>query len=365
MKLNLPILFSILFILASCTDRGATDSVFDDKVQSDGEGLERIVQKLVPAPNVPEHTQVADGGPKIVEVTLEAIEKKIEVAEGDSVWAMTFNGTVPGPLIVVHEGDFVELTLKNPPTNTQLHNIDFHAATGEGGGADLTLVSPGQEVTVRFRATKAGVFVYHCAPGGMMVPLHVVAGMNGAIMVLPRGGLKDENGNSVKYDRAYYVVEQDFYLPTDANGKVKNIATPQESINEMEAALRKLLPTHLVFNGRDGSIRGRNALKASVGEKVLFISAQANRDTRLHLIGGHADLFWPGGKFNNTPWVDLETWAIPGGSGAAALYQFRQPGTYVFLNHNLVEAFALGAIGEVKVEGEFDSTYMKRIRAPH
>ena len=133
MKLNLPILFSILFILASCTDRGATDSVFDDKVQSDGEGLERIVQKLVPAPNVPEHTQVADGGPKIVEVTLEAIEKKIEVAEGDSVWAMTFNGTVPGPLIVVHEGDFVELTLKNPPTNTQLHNIDFHAATGEGG----------------------------------------------------------------------------------------------------------------------------------------------------------------------------------------------------------------------------------------
>jgi nitrite reductase (NO-forming) len=83
-------------------------------------------------------------------------------------------------------------------------------------------VAPGQEVVLRFKAVKPGVFVYHCAPGGAMVPLHVVSGMNGAIMVLPRDGLRDEKGNRVRYDRAYYIGEQDFYIPRDASGKYKS-----------------------------------------------------------------------------------------------------------------------------------------------
>ena len=51
---------------------------------------------------------------------------------------MTFNGSMPGPLMVVHEGDYVEVTLVNPDTNTMPHNIDFHSATGALGGAELT-----------------------------------------------------------------------------------------------------------------------------------------------------------------------------------------------------------------------------------
>jgi nitrite reductase (NO-forming) len=40
--------------------------------------------------------------------------------------------------MVVHEGDYVELTLKNPSTNLLVHNIDFHASTGALGGGALT-----------------------------------------------------------------------------------------------------------------------------------------------------------------------------------------------------------------------------------
>jgi len=32
--------------------------------------------------------------------------------------------------MVVHEGDYVEVNLVNPATNTMTHTIDFHAATG-------------------------------------------------------------------------------------------------------------------------------------------------------------------------------------------------------------------------------------------
>ena len=79
-------------------------------------------------------------------------------------------------------------------------------------------MNPGDEVVLRFKATKPGVFVYHCAPGGIMIPLHVVSGMNGAIMVLPREGLKDADGNLVEYDKAFYIGEQDYYIPKDADG---------------------------------------------------------------------------------------------------------------------------------------------------
>ena len=96
-------------------------------------------------------------------------------------------------MMVVHEGDYVELTLVNPATNEMPHNIDFHAATGALGGAALTDVNPGEEVKLRFKATRVGTFVYHCAPQGM-IPWHVVTGMSGTIMVLPRDGLKDDKG---------------------------------------------------------------------------------------------------------------------------------------------------------------------------
>ncbi len=274
--------------------------------------LKRVRQTLVAPPALPDHSQMASGGPSIVEVRLLIEEKEIEVAPGARIWALTFAGTVPGPMIVVHENDYVELTLVNPPSNSLPHNIDLHAATGALGGGELTNVAPGQEVVLRFKAVKPGVFVYHCAPGGAMVPLHVVSGMNGAILVLPREGLKDENGNGVRYDRAYYVGEQDFYIPRDESGKYKSYTTPAAGFGDMLNVMRTLTPTHVVFNGSVGALTGKHALKARVGEKVLFLHSQANRDSRVHVIGGHGDLVWRGGSFADLPATNLETWSVPG-----------------------------------------------------
>ncbi|KAA9037999.1 nitrite reductase, copper-containing [Ginsengibacter hankyongi] len=355
------IIGSVLF-LSACKTNSSSNSVLDKTYEGNGDDLPKVTQVMVPPPMLPKFDQVENGGPKVILVTFTVEEKKIEVAPNDSIWAFTYNGTVPGPMIVAHQGDFVELTLKNPATNTQMHNIDFHAATGAMGGGDVSLVNPGQEVTFRFRCTRAGVFVYHCAPGGLMVPIHVTAGMNGAIMVLPKDGLKDENGNPVTFDRAYYIAQQDFYFPKDKDGKTENFATVQQSIQALGESIKTLKPTNIVFNGKQGALLGPNALKAKVGEKVLFITSDANNDTRMHLIGGHADLYWPGGKFSNKPFTDFETWEVPGGSAAAVLYRFREPGTYALLDHNLIEAFAYGAVAQVKVEGKWDSSLMKVVR---
>ena len=333
-------------------------------VAASAEGLPRVKVTLVDPPFVHAHEQVATSGPKIVEFEMTIHEKKIVLDDdGTETFAFAFNGTVPGPLMVVHEGDYVELTLINPETNDLMHNIDCHASTGALGGGGLTQVNPGEKCVLRFKATKAGVFVYHCAPPGM-VAWHVVSGMNGAIMVLPRDGLKDGKGNPLHYDRVYYVGEQEFYVPRDETGAFRKYDSPADAYDDTLKVMRTLTPTHIVFNGRVGALTGDSAMTAKVGETVLIVHSQANRDTRPHLIGGHGNFVWATGKFHNAPDTDQETWFIPGGTAGAALYTFEQPGIYAYVNHNLIEAFELGAAAHFKVEGDWNNDLMTQVLAP-
>lgn len=327
--------------------------------------LPHVKVNLVAPPFIHPHEQATKAPPSVIQFRMEVQEKELVIDnDGTKIHAMTFNGSVPGPMMVVHQGDYVELTLVNPSTNTLAHNIDFHSSTGALGGGALTLINPGEQVVLRWKATRAGVFVYHCAPGGSMIPWHVVSGMNGAVMVLPRDGLKDETGKPLHYDKAYYIGEQDFYVPRDDKGKYKTYASAGDSYPDTVEVMRKLIPTHEVFNGRVDSLTGKNALQAKVGERVLIIHSQANRDTRPHLIGGHGDYVWETGKFANPPEKDLETWFIRGGSAGAALYTFREPGIYAYVNHNLIEAVELGATAQFKVDGKWDDDLMKQVQPP-
>lgn len=319
---------------------------------------------LVAPPAVHPHEQATKAGPKIVEFKLTIREEEVVIDDaGTKFHAMTFDGTMPGPMMVLHEGDYMELTLVNPASNSMPHNIDLHSSTGALGGGALTRVNPGEQALLRWKATRAGVFVYHCAPEGM-VPWHVVSGMHGTVMVLPRDGLKDAAGKSLHYDKVYYVGENDLYIPKDEKGKYKTYASAGESYADTTEVMRKLIPTHVVFNGRVGALTGKNAMTAKVGETVLIVHSQANRDTRPHLIGGHGDYVWETGKFANPPEKDLETWFIRGGSAGAALYTFRQPGIYAYLSHNLIEAFELGAAAHFKVDGKWNEDLMKQISPP-
>lgn len=326
--------------------------------------LPREQVTLVAPPAVHPHEQATKSGPKIVEFKLTIREKEVVIdGAGTKFHAMTFDGSMPGPMMVLHEGDYMELTLVNPETNSMPHNIDLHSATGGLGGGALTHVNPGEQVVLRWKATRPGVFVYHCAPEGM-IPWHVVSGMHGTVMVLPRDGLKDAAGKALRYDKIFYIGENDLYVPKDAAGKYKTYETVGESFADTTEVMRKLIPTHVVFNGRVGSLTGKNAMTAKVGETVMIVHSQANRDTRPHLIGGHGDYVWETGKFNNPPEKDLETWFVRGGSAGAALYTFREPGIYAYVNHNLIEAVELGAAAHFKIEGKWNDDLMKQIAPP-
>ena len=130
-------------LLGLCGSLGTTQSTLAQGGAATG--MQRVTQQLVKPPFLPKHEQVAKGAPKIVHIRMVIEEKLMQVdADDTKVWAMTFNGSVPGPIVVVHQNDDVELTLVNPASNSLMHNIDFHAATGAMGGGELTHVLPGR-----------------------------------------------------------------------------------------------------------------------------------------------------------------------------------------------------------------------------
>jgi nitrite reductase (NO-forming) len=102
-------LFLAAFSWLSLADE-AGSYISDVGTQANLKGLERIQQTLVAPPFLPKHQQQYTGKPRIVEVEMVIEEKEIEIEPGTFVQAMTFNGTNPGPMMVVHEGDYVELT---------------------------------------------------------------------------------------------------------------------------------------------------------------------------------------------------------------------------------------------------------------
>lgn len=74
-----------------------------------------------------------------VVVKMKVEEKVMPLADGVDYKYWTFDGDVPARMIRVREGDVVEVQLSNPQSSTMSHNLDFHAATGTGGGSSASL----------------------------------------------------------------------------------------------------------------------------------------------------------------------------------------------------------------------------------
>ena len=303
---------------------------------------------LVPAPALPE-TPDCNGEPRNVRVTLETLEVEKEIAPGITFPFMTFNGSVPGPAIVVCLGDWVELTLKNLVGNKFAHNIDLHAATGAMGGGAASIVGPGQQTTFRFQALKEGAFVYHCAVAP--IAMHVTSGMYGSIVVLPKGGLPP-------VDKEFYLMEGDFYTEPSADNPKKHVYSQERVTNEN--------PSYVVTNGKVGAITGDNALKVKVGDTVRFYYGQANDESWLHIIGGHFDKVYVTGSFHpdSAREYGVETTAVPAGSVIVVEYTFKYPGMYLMVNHKLIRATEKGQAAQIIVEGEDNPDIMTVIEPP-
>jgi len=228
----------------------------------------------------------------------------------------------------------VEVHLKNPKTNTKSHNVDFHAVTGPGGGAKVTLAAPGEEKVARFKMLNPGLYVYHCA--APPVTEHIANGMYGLILVEPEKGLP-------KVDHEFYVMQGEFYTKGEFGKE------GVQSFDEAKASAEK--PTYIVFNGRVGSLQEANALKAKTGEtiRMYFGNGGPNLVSSWHIIGVIFDKVYREGSLSDST-ANVQTTLVPAGSASAAEFKVQVPGDYTLVDHSIFR-IEKGAIGTLHVEG--------------
>lgn len=272
--------------------------------------------------------------PAKVRVKMETVEKTMKMDDGVEYHYWTFDGDVPGRMIRVREGDTVEVEFSNNPSSTVPHNVDFHAATGQGGGAAATFTAPGRTSTFSFKALQPGLYIYHCAvaPVGM----HIANGMYGLILVEPKEGLP-------KVDKEFYIVQGDFYT------KGKKGAQSLQPFDMDKAVAEQ--PEYVVFNGHVGAIAGDNALKAKAGETVRMYVGNGgpNLVSSFHVIGEIFDkVYVEGGKLINE---NVQSTIVPAGGSAIVEFKVDIPGSYTLVDHSIFRAFNKGALGQLKVEG--------------
>ncbi len=287
-------------------------------------------------------------GPATVRIDLTTIEVEGQLANGTSFRYWTFNGKVPGPFARVRVGDTVEVNLTNDANSWMNHNVDFHAVLGEHGGGGLTLAEPGQTRSFAFKATKPGLFVYHCATP--MVAQHIAAGMYGMILVEPEEGLPP-------VDREFYVMQGEIYTEEPFGTKGLLTESYDKLMNER--------PEYFVFNGAVGALTDQFPLKAGVGEKVriFFGVGGPNFTSSFHLIGGIMDAVYPEGSLESEPRRGVQTISVNPGSAVVADFTMAVPGHFAIVDHALTRV-ERGLAGTLIVEGPENPDLFRPLEAP-
>ncbi len=110
---------------------------------------------------------------------------KILPGEGAKTGCLTYDGSAPGPLLRVRQGEELRLRLANnltQPTTLHWHGLRGQNAVDGVGGLTQAPVAPGQTSDIAFKAADSGLFLYR--PATLPVsPEQIARGLCGALIV--------------------------------------------------------------------------------------------------------------------------------------------------------------------------------------
>lgn len=265
-------------------------------------------------------------GGTVHKAELHAARATVEVAPGVKQQMWTFGGTAPGPTLHGKVGDVFEITLVNDDPSMG-HGIDFHAGS-LAPDEPMRTIQPGERLVYRFRAEKAGAWLYHCSTAPMLQ--HMGNGMYGAVIIDPPG-LK-------KVDHEYVLVSSELYLGTPGS-------TAQVT------KMRQDTPDAWVFNGIANQYTQR-PLTVKAGDRARFwvVAAGPSDGIAFHIVGTVFDTVYKEGAYLLEPdqaggsqALDLAT-----AQGGFVETTFPEAGHYAFVDHDMRHAEA-GAHGMVEV----------------
>ena len=281
--------------------------------------MRRDNQLPIPATSyVPQNTRPD----KNVRITLE--ENDTYIGNGVIYKGFTIDNKIPGPTIIVEEGDIVDFKIVNQ--GNIVHGASIHAVNSQTSKY-LGKIYPGDSASVVFKANMPGVYMYHCAPGGHAIPMHIIFGQYGMIVVKPKKKYELERILNKEPDIEIYLLQHEFY----ASGK--------------DAVDGQGRPMYTAFNGK----LFRYVEEPIVGKpgdyvRINFLNAGPNLLSTFHIVGivwdfaywqGHPDNRYTGGQ------------TVTAGPSDSWVVEFRIPpdeGSYLMLSH-AVGSTDRGALG--------------------
>lgn len=258
----------------------------------------------------------------VVDVAMTVREVPVSITHEVRVPAWTFDGTVPGPIVHVRQGDLVRFTLTND--GTLPHSMDFHAAQINPKEAFRPVV-PKASLSYEFRPKYAGAFLYHC--GTQPVLMHIGSGMFGAIIVDPPSPLPPA--------REFVLVQSEHYVVKNAAG------APHYDYSKMLTTL----PDYVTFNGVANQYMDE-PIRVKRGERVRFyvVNAGPSHACAFHIVGEQFDAVYLGAPPANVI-RGVQTFAVPAGGGMIFELICDVTGEFPFVNH----AFGHGQKGAIGI----------------
>jgi nitrite reductase (NO-forming) len=293
---------------------------------------------------------------KTKKVLLIANETVVQVAPDNALHpggikynAMVFNGTVPGPVIAIDQGDTLEVTLKN--NGKLVHSMDFHAGFG-ATKANSGSVKPGESKTWSLQGVNAGAFFYHCSADSLNgIWEHIANGMYGGIIVHPQNEAPAKEFYVV-FGENYNNADQGLFKGT--NGKtgafdIAKFVNDQPDLILTNGMAHKYVPSigqvvKLEIN------KDAQPFKVKPGEltRWYIVNAGPNDGVSFHFIGGMISVH--DGSIKNRYGTQLEngqTWWVPPGSASVIESTFPEPGIYVGVGHAMNAVLKGGAFAVI------------------
>ncbi|QKW38335.1 multicopper oxidase domain-containing protein [Actinomadura sp. NAK00032] len=266
----------------------------------------------------------APGG-RVHRLELRASDRELEVAPGVRQTMWTFGGTVPGPVLRGRVGDVFVISLVND--TSMGHGIDFHAGS-LAPDVPMRTIGPGERLTYRFTAERAGAWLYHCSTMPMLQ--HIANGMYGAVIIDPP--------NLPAVDREYVLVQGELYLGAPGSeGQV--------------AKMREGRPDAWMFNGAAAGY-DHAPLTARTGDRVRVwvVDAGPSSSTAFHIVGAQFDTLYKEGAYRlrkGDP-GGAQILDLAAGQGGFVETVVPEAGHYPFVDHDMRHGES-GAHGILKV----------------
>lgn len=273
-------------------------------------GLRSIDEPPVPitAPDLKKLEFVERDGAKEFQIIAEPVAR--EFLPGYRMNVYGYNGSMPGPIIEIRQGDRIRILVTNhldEPTFFHMHG--FELPVQYDGGAEMTQnpIEPGETFKYEFDVHEHGTFFYHSH-----LPMQEAMGMVGPVIVHPRETFDPP------VDRDFVLVFQNFFIQ------------PNQTISD---SWMMDWNWHTI-NGRSGPYTTPLVVKHGERVRIRLINFSPMQHHPIHL---HGHTFWvtarEGARAPKSSWIPRNTELVAVAQASEIELIANNPGDWQFHCH--------------------------------